>query len=80
MGLMSTIAIGAAGYWLYRSGRLDPYIRQVKESALFSQLKDKAGMTTGSGAATPTQRMGTSAQGYEARTPSSDPSGSQSVV
>src|SRR5215207_7216804 len=48
MGLMSTIAVGAAGYWLYRSGRLDPYIRQVKESSLFQQIKDKAGMGTGS--------------------------------
>jgi hypothetical protein len=78
MGLMSTIAIGAAGYWLYRSGRLDPYIRQVKESSLFSQLKDKAGMGTGSSTATPTHGMGT--QGYDVPTRNSDSSGSQSVV
>jgi hypothetical protein len=40
MGLMSTVAIGAAGYWLYRSGRLNPYIQQVKDSPYLQQVKD----------------------------------------
>lgn len=53
MRLMSTLAVGAAGYWLYRSGRLDPYIQQVKDSALFQQLRDKAGMGDGNTVATP---------------------------
>jgi hypothetical protein len=53
MGLMRTLAVGAVGYWLYRSGRLDPYIQQVKDSPLFRQLKDKAGMGDGSTMATP---------------------------
>jgi hypothetical protein len=53
MGLMSTLAIGAAGYWLYRSGRLDPYLQQVKDSPFIQHLKDKSGMGTGSAAATP---------------------------
>jgi len=54
MGLMRTLAVGAAGYWLYRSGRLDPYIQQVKDSALFQQLKDKVGLGDGNPAATQT--------------------------
>jgi hypothetical protein len=50
---MRTLAVGAAGYWLYRSGRLDPYIQQLKDSALFQQLKDKAGMGDGNTVAPP---------------------------
>jgi hypothetical protein len=53
MRLMSTLAVGAAGYWLYRSGRLDPYIQQVKDSPLFQRLKDKTGMGDGNTIATP---------------------------
>jgi hypothetical protein len=58
MRLMSTLAVGAAGYWLYRSGRLDPYIRQVKDSPLFQQLKDKVGMGNGNTLATPPDTAG----------------------
>ena len=53
MGLMRTLAIGAVGYWLYRSGRLDPYIQQVKDSAMYQQLRAKAGMGSGNTLVTP---------------------------
>ena len=66
MGLMSTLAIGAASYWLYRSGRLTPYFQQVKDSPFVKQIKDKAGMGTGSAVATPPQET---AGGATAHTP-----------